>query len=175
MIVFFSLFGSNVSSCYPDLAARTKASCQGLGMASRQGGLGQGTLEGSDLQSQREFSTAAFPCHPSPTLPGLVQDPPVPLSCPAGAWISRYRRQLASSISAQFLQDIIAHLCRLELPRAQEAAQVQAASPLPEQVRAVLDVLAGKGSQASQCLQSFIEASNSQLYLHIPVRGWAAQ
>ncbi|NWU27105.1 NLRC3 protein, partial [Dyaphorophyia castanea] len=60
-------------------------------------------------------------------------------------------------------------LRRLELLTAEEAAQVQAASPLPEQVRAVVDVLAGKGSHASQSLQSFIEASNSQLYLHIAV------
>ncbi|NWY45400.1 NLRC3 protein, partial [Sylvia atricapilla] len=58
-------------------------------------------------------------------------------------------------------------LCRLELLRAQEAAQVQAVSPLPEQVRAVLDVLAGKGSHSSQSLQSFMDTSSSQL--HIPV------
>ncbi|NWW80456.1 NLRC3 protein, partial [Climacteris rufus] len=60
-------------------------------------------------------------------------------------------------------------LRRLELLTAQEAAQVRAASPLPEQVRAVVDVLAGKGSHASQSLQSFIESTNSQLYLHITV------
>lgn len=48
---------------------------------------------------------------------------------------------------------------------------MQAASPLPEQVRAVVDVLAGKGSHASQSLQSFIQTSNSQLYLHITVYG----
>ncbi|NXO06608.1 NLRC3 protein, partial [Oriolus oriolus] len=57
----------------------------------------------------------------------------------------------------------------LELLTAEEAAQVQAASPLPEQVRAVVDVLAGKGSHASQSLQSFIETSNSWLYLHVTV------
>uniref|UniRef100_U3JP62 FISNA domain-containing protein n=1 Tax=Ficedula albicollis TaxID=59894 RepID=U3JP62_FICAL len=33
-------------------------------------------------------------------------------------------------------------------------------SPMPEQVRAVLDVLAGQGSHASQSLQSFIQTSN---------------
>lgn len=48
---------------------------------------------------------------------------------------------------------------------------MQAASPLPEQVRAVVDILAGKGSHASQSLQSFIQTSNSQLYLHITVYG----
>ncbi|NXE43249.1 NLRC3 protein, partial [Ptilorrhoa leucosticta] len=60
-------------------------------------------------------------------------------------------------------------LRRLELLTAEEAAQAQAASPLPEQVRAVVDVLAGKGSHASQALQSFIQTSNLQLYLHITV------
>ncbi|NWV44712.1 NLRC3 protein, partial [Daphoenositta chrysoptera] len=60
-------------------------------------------------------------------------------------------------------------LRRLELLTAEEAAQVQAESPLPEQVRAVVDVLVAKGSQASQSLQSFIETSNWQLYLHITV------
>lgn len=35
----------------------------------------------------------------------------------------------------------------------------------------MLDVLAGKGSHASQSLQSFIPTSNSQLYLHITVCG----
>ncbi|NWR12390.1 NLRC3 protein, partial [Paradoxornis webbianus] len=60
-------------------------------------------------------------------------------------------------------------LRRLELLRAQEAAQVQAASPMPEQVRAVVDVLAGKGSHASQSLQSSMDTSSSQLHLHIPV------
>lgn len=47
MIVFFSLFGSNFSSCCPDLAAPKKASYQDFGMALLQGGPGQGTVEGS--------------------------------------------------------------------------------------------------------------------------------
>ncbi|NXJ80307.1 NLRC3 protein, partial [Trogon melanurus] len=60
-------------------------------------------------------------------------------------------------------------LRRLDLLTAEEAGQVQEASSLPEQVRAMVDVLAGKGSYASQSLQSFIETTNSQLYLHITV------
>ncbi|NXC86978.1 NLRC3 protein, partial [Cercotrichas coryphoeus] len=62
-------------------------------------------------------------------------------------------------------------LHRLELLPAQEAAQGQAVSPLPQQVRAVLDVLAGKGSQASQSLQSFIHTSIPQLCLHSTAYG----
>ncbi|NWU90026.1 NLRC3 protein, partial [Upupa epops] len=60
-------------------------------------------------------------------------------------------------------------LRRLELLTVEEASQAQEASSLPEQVRAVVDILAGKGSYASQSLQTFIETSNSQLYLHITV------
>eukprot|EP00075_Anas_platyrhynchos_P035330 XP_027324583.1 NLR family CARD domain-containing protein 3 [Anas platyrhynchos] len=85
------------------------------------------------------------------------------------AWISRYQKQLVRSISPQFLEEIICHLRRLDLLTAEEAGRAQEASSLPEQVRAVVDVLAGKGSYASQCLQTFIETTNSQLYLHITV------
>ncbi|NWS85049.1 NLRC3 protein, partial [Toxostoma redivivum] len=60
-------------------------------------------------------------------------------------------------------------LRRLQLLTAGEAAQVQAARPLPEQVRAVLDVPAGKGSHASQSLQSFIQTCSSQFCLHTTV------
>uniref|UniRef100_A0A8B9G552 NLR family CARD domain containing 3 n=1 Tax=Amazona collaria TaxID=241587 RepID=A0A8B9G552_9PSIT len=58
---------------------------------------------------------------------------------------------------------------RLDLLTAEEAGRAQEASSLPEQVRAVVDLLAGKGSYASQSLQTFIETTNSQLYLHITV------
>ncbi|NWQ89595.1 NLRC3 protein, partial [Burhinus bistriatus] len=60
-------------------------------------------------------------------------------------------------------------LQRRDLLTAEEASRAQEASSLPEQVRAVVDVLAGKGSYASQSLQTFIETTNSQLYLHITV------
>ncbi|NXE28460.1 NLRC3 protein, partial [Ardeotis kori] len=60
-------------------------------------------------------------------------------------------------------------LRRLDLLTAEEAGRAQEASSLPEQVRAVVDVLASKGSYASQALQTFIETTNSQLYLHITV------
>lgn len=75
------------------------------------------------------------------------------------------------SISPQFLEEIICYLRRLDLLTAEEAGRAQEASSLPEQVRAVVDVLAGKGSYASQSLQTFIETTNSQLYLHITVYG----
>lgn len=103
--------------------------------------------------------------------PGLVQDPTLLLSSPTEAWINRYRKQLVRSISPQFLEEIICYLRRLDLLTAEEASQVQEASSLPEQVRAVVDVLSGKGSYASQSLQTFIETTNSQLYLHITVYG----
>uniref|UniRef100_A0A8C2U1V8 NLR family CARD domain containing 3 n=1 Tax=Coturnix japonica TaxID=93934 RepID=A0A8C2U1V8_COTJA len=73
------------------------------------------------------------------------------------------------SISPQFLEEIIGYLQRLDLLTVEEAGRAQGASSLPEQVRAVVDILAGKGSHASQSLQSFIETTNSQLYLHITV------
>ncbi|XP_009584531.1 PREDICTED: protein NLRC3 [Fulmarus glacialis] len=87
-------------------------------------------------------------------------------SCRPGgeAWINRYRKQLVRSISPQFLEEIICYLRRLDLLTAEEAGRAQEASSLPEQVRAVVDVLAGKGSYASQSLQTFIETTNSQLY-----------
>ncbi|XP_065588531.1 NLR family CARD domain-containing protein 3 isoform X3 [Cyrtonyx montezumae] len=85
------------------------------------------------------------------------------------AWISRYQRQLMRSISPQFLEEIIGYLQGLDLLTAEEAGRAQKASSLPEQVRAMVDILAGKGSHASQSLQSFIETTNSQLYLHITV------
>ncbi|KAM9555198.1 NLR family CARD domain-containing protein 3 isoform 2-T2 [Guaruba guarouba] len=85
------------------------------------------------------------------------------------AWINRYRKQLVRSISPQFLEEIICYLRRLDLLTAEEAEQAQEASSLPEQVRTVVDLLAGKGSYASQSLQTFIETTNSQLYLHITV------
>ncbi|KAM9016004.1 NLR family CARD domain-containing protein 3 isoform 1-T1 [Ara ararauna] len=85
------------------------------------------------------------------------------------AWINRYRKQLVRSISPQFLEEIICYLRRLDLLTAEEAERAQEASSLPEQVRTVVDLLAGKGSYASQSLQTFIETTNSQLYLHITV------
>uniref|UniRef100_A0A8B9V8D0 CARD domain-containing protein n=1 Tax=Anas zonorhyncha TaxID=75864 RepID=A0A8B9V8D0_9AVES len=115
--------------------------------------------------------TTTLPQHPRATHPGLVPEPTLLLSSPAEAWISRYQKQLVRSISPQFLEEIICHLRRLDLLTAEEAGRVQEASSLPEKVRAVVDVLAGKGSYASQCLQTFIETTNSQLYLHITVYG----
>lgn len=111
------------------------------------------------------------PQHPRATRPGLVPDPTLLLSSPTEAWINRYQKQLVRSISPQFLEEIICYLRRLDLLTVEEAGRVQEASSLPEQVRAVVDVLAGKGSYASQCLQTFIETTNSQLYLHITVYG----
>ncbi|KAJ7417677.1 Protein NLRC3 [Willisornis vidua] len=84
-------------------------------------------------------------------------------------WIKRYRKQLVRSISLQFLEEIICHLERLELLTVEEAGQVQEQSSLPEQVRAMVDILTGKGSYAFKTLQTFIETTNSQLYLHITV------
>lgn len=75
------------------------------------------------------------------------------------------------SISPQFLEEIICYLRRLDLLTAEEAGRVQEESSLPEQVRALVDLLAGKGSFASQSLQTFIKTTNSQLYLHITVYG----
>uniref|UniRef100_A0A8C3RJR3 NLR family CARD domain containing 3 n=1 Tax=Chelydra serpentina TaxID=8475 RepID=A0A8C3RJR3_CHESE len=60
---------------------------------------------------------------------------------------------------------------KLDLLSAEEAGQVQEVSSLSEQVKAVMDLLAGKGSYASQSLQTYIETTNSQLYLHITVYG----
>ncbi|XP_057263906.1 NLR family CARD domain-containing protein 3 isoform X2 [Pezoporus wallicus] len=85
------------------------------------------------------------------------------------AWINRYRKQLVRSVSPQFLEEIICYLRRLDLLTAEEAEWAQEARSLPEQVRAVVDLLAGKGSFASQSLQTFIETTNSQLYLYITV------
>ncbi|XP_037766932.1 NLR family CARD domain-containing protein 3 isoform X2 [Chelonia mydas] len=86
-----------------------------------------------------------------------------------GVWINRYRKQLVRSISSQFLEDIICYMRKLDLLSAEEAGQVQEVSSLSEQVKAVMDLLAGKGSYASQSLQTYIETTNSQLYLHITV------
>ncbi|XP_061330146.1 NLR family CARD domain-containing protein 3 isoform X3 [Pezoporus flaviventris] len=85
------------------------------------------------------------------------------------AWINRYRKQLVRSVSPQFLEEIICYLRQLDLLTAEEAEWAQEARSLPEQVRAVVDLLAGKGSFASQSLQTFIETTNSQLYLYITV------
>uniref|UniRef100_G1NB21 Uncharacterized protein n=1 Tax=Meleagris gallopavo TaxID=9103 RepID=G1NB21_MELGA len=57
------------------------------------------------------------------------------------------------SVSSQFLEEIIGYLQRLDLLTVEEAGRAQEASSLPEQVRAVVDILAGKGSHASQSLQ----------------------
>lgn len=101
----------------------------------------------------------------------LVPDPTLLLSSPTEAWINRYRKQLVRSISPRFLEEIICYLWRLDFLTAEEASWAQEASSLPEQVRVVVDVLADKGSCASQSLQTFIETTNSQLYLHITVYG----
>uniref|UniRef100_A0A663LQ90 NLR family CARD domain containing 3 n=1 Tax=Athene cunicularia TaxID=194338 RepID=A0A663LQ90_ATHCN len=102
-------------------------------------------------------------------MPRACSDPTLQLSSPAEVWINRYRKQLVRSISPQFLEEIICYLRRLDLLTAEEAGRAQEESSLPERVRAVVDVLADKGSYASQSLQTFIETTNSQLYLHITV------
>ncbi|NXM30246.1 NLRC3 protein, partial [Oxyruncus cristatus] len=60
-------------------------------------------------------------------------------------------------------------LGRLELLTAEKASRAREQSSLPKQVRVVVDILASKGSYASQTLQTFTETTNSQLYLHITV------
>uniref|UniRef100_A0A7M4FS08 NLR family CARD domain containing 3 n=1 Tax=Crocodylus porosus TaxID=8502 RepID=A0A7M4FS08_CROPO len=64
---------------------------------------------------------------------------------------------------------------KLDVLTAEEAGQVQEVGTISEQVKAVMDLLAGKGSSASQYLQNFIEKNNSQLYLRITVYGSCRQ
>uniref|UniRef100_A0A8C3JS24 NLR family CARD domain containing 3 n=1 Tax=Calidris pygmaea TaxID=425635 RepID=A0A8C3JS24_9CHAR len=144
-------------------------------MASSQRGLWQVALEGSSLPSATLRVRWGAPLPPFPITPEqraqtLVQDSTLLLSSSTEAWINRYRKQLVRSISPQFLEEIICYLRKLDLLTVEEAGRAQEASSLPEQVRAVVDILAGKGSYASQSLQSFIETTNSQLYLHITCR-----
>ncbi|XP_027539720.1 NLR family CARD domain-containing protein 3 [Neopelma chrysocephalum] len=112
-------------------------------------------VHGTATRLPQHCSPGDHPCHGRP----LMEE----------VWIHRYHKQLVRSISPQFLEEIICHLGRLELLTAEEANQARQESSLPEQVRAVVDVLASKGSHACQTLQTFIETTNSQLYLHITV------
>nr|XP_033770984.1 NLR family CARD domain-containing protein 3 isoform X1 [Geotrypetes seraphini]XP_033770985.1 NLR family CARD domain-containing protein 3 isoform X1 [Geotrypetes seraphini] len=86
-----------------------------------------------------------------------------------GVWINRYRKQLVRSVSPQLLEEIVCYMQKLDLLSPEETIRVQEVTSLPEQVKAVIDVLASKGNYASQSLQTFIETTNSQLYLHITV------
>ncbi|XP_048408400.1 NLR family CARD domain-containing protein 3 [Stegostoma tigrinum] len=86
-----------------------------------------------------------------------------------GIWINRYRKQLVKSISGPFLETIIRYMKRQDLISAEEVNQIQELSTLSDKVKAVIDVLAGKGNTASESLQTFIETTNSQLYLSITI------
>ncbi|GCB66527.1 hypothetical protein scyTo_0010112 [Scyliorhinus torazame] len=86
-----------------------------------------------------------------------------------GIWINRYRKQLVKSISGPFLETIIRYMKRQDLISAEEVNQIHELSALSDKVKAVIDVLAGKGSTASESLQTFIETTNLQLYLSITI------
>ncbi|XP_036395630.1 NLR family CARD domain-containing protein 3 [Megalops cyprinoides] len=97
-------------------------------------------------------------------------------SCPhtkmktEGVWIQKYRKQLLRSISGPFLENIVAHMRKLDLLSRDEVSTIQTKSQLPEKLRAVIDILLSKGPQASESLQAFIENTNSQLYLLITLQ-----
>ncbi|XP_069502967.1 NLR family CARD domain-containing protein 3 [Ambystoma mexicanum] len=58
---------------------------------------------------------------------------------------------------------------KLEFLNAEETARVQKVSSFADQVKTVIDMLASKGGSASEALQTFIETTNSQLYLRLTV------
>ncbi|XP_032896606.1 NLR family CARD domain-containing protein 3 [Amblyraja radiata] len=84
-----------------------------------------------------------------------------------GIWINRYRKHLVKSISGPFLETIIRYMKRQDLMSTEEVNQIQELTAPSDKAKAVIDVLAGKGSTASESLQTFIETTNSQLYLLI--------
>ncbi|XP_043945257.1 NLR family CARD domain-containing protein 3 [Protopterus annectens] len=86
-----------------------------------------------------------------------------------GNWIHRYRKQLVRAITAPFLENIVIYMKRLDLISPEEENHLKEVTTLPDQVKAVIDILDGKGYIASELLQTFIETTNSQLYLHITV------
>uniref|UniRef100_A0A8C4SFF1 NLR family CARD domain containing 3 n=1 Tax=Erpetoichthys calabaricus TaxID=27687 RepID=A0A8C4SFF1_ERPCA len=86
-----------------------------------------------------------------------------------GVWINRYRKQLVRSIPGPFLENIVSHMRKLDVISCAEALRIQEMSLLSDKVRAVIDILSGKGALGSESLQTFIETTNSQLYLLITV------
>ncbi|XP_069761407.1 NLR family CARD domain-containing protein 3 isoform X2 [Narcine bancroftii] len=86
-----------------------------------------------------------------------------------GVWINKYRKHLVKSISGPFLEVIIRYMKRQDLMSNEEVNQIQELTTSSDKAKAVIDVLAGKGSTASESLQTFIETTNSQLYLLITV------
>ncbi|XP_051877340.1 NLR family CARD domain-containing protein 3 isoform X1 [Pristis pectinata] len=86
-----------------------------------------------------------------------------------GIWINKYRKHLVKSISGPFLETIIRYMKRQDLMSSEEVNQIQELTAPSDKAKAVIDVLAGKGSAASESLQTFIETTNSQLYLLITV------
>ncbi|XP_072916124.1 NLR family CARD domain-containing protein 3 isoform X1 [Hemitrygon akajei] len=86
-----------------------------------------------------------------------------------GIWINRYRKYLVKSINGPFLESIIRYMKRQDLMSTEEVNQIQELTGPTDKTKAVIDVLAGKGNAASESLQTFIETTNSQLYLLVTV------
>lgn len=173
--MFFSLCSSNFSSCCPDPAAPNKASSRALGwLRARRAWAGHSGGLQLPPATPRVGGNSAFPCHPSPTFPGLVQDPPVPLSCPS---VLSHRGLDQSVPPAAAQLHLPAAPGGNHLPPEQAGAPEGpggcpgAGSEPPAPAGEGPGGCPGWGGQPhlSQSLQSSIHTSSSQL--HIPVHG----
>uniref|UniRef100_F6PIA9 NLR family CARD domain containing 3 n=1 Tax=Ornithorhynchus anatinus TaxID=9258 RepID=F6PIA9_ORNAN len=94
--------------------------------------------------------------------PGGRRPPPAP-----GSWLQRHQKQLLQAISSPLLDEILGYVRKQEVLTGEEAGKVCQATSLAGQVKALVDLLAGKGTQGSWALQTFIENSDSQLCRHL--------
>uniref|UniRef100_A0A3Q0SWJ0 NLR family CARD domain containing 3 n=1 Tax=Amphilophus citrinellus TaxID=61819 RepID=A0A3Q0SWJ0_AMPCI len=78
-------------------------------------------------------------------------------------WIQRYRDQLQSFITPSFLGEILTHMKNLDALTSAEETKIKQAGRLQDQIKMLTTVVAGKDSQSSDILQSFIESSDSHV------------
>ncbi|XP_038618710.1 NLR family CARD domain-containing protein 3 [Tachyglossus aculeatus] len=97
--------------------------------------------------------------------PCCDRTPPAP-----GSWLRRHQKQLLQAISSPLLDEILGSAKKQEVLRGEEAGEGCEAASLAGQVKALVDLVARKGTQGSWALQTFIENSDSQLCHHLTAR-----
>uniref|UniRef100_A0A3B4XKW7 NLR family CARD domain containing 3 n=1 Tax=Seriola lalandi dorsalis TaxID=1841481 RepID=A0A3B4XKW7_SERLL len=79
------------------------------------------------------------------------------------SWIKKHQDELRRFTSASFLEEMLAHLRKVNVLSSAEETKIKEAGRLQDQVNMLTTTVSGKDTQGSDALQGFVESSDSQV------------